>query len=60
MDVVYRKLIGPTDYFKSSTLKYIHHKVYDKPYDIAPRDWIDALRRYDPHPKKPHDFGVQH
>jgi hypothetical protein len=50
--VVYRKLIGPTDYFKASTLSYIHHTVYDKPYDIAPRDWINALRHYDSKPKK--------
>jgi cell wall-associated NlpC family hydrolase len=50
--VVYRKLIGPTDYFKASTLSYIHHTVYDKPSDIAPRDWINALRHYDSKPKK--------
>lgn len=35
------------DTFKSSFLKVIHTNVYDKPYDILPSDWVDALLRKD-------------
>jgi len=30
--------------------------VYDKPYDINPRDWIEALFRKDDDPQKPDRF----
>ena len=38
--------------FQSKTLREIHDTVYDKPYDIVPLDWIEALFRLDAEPQK--------
>lgn len=54
--VVYRKLIGPSEYFKLTTFIQIHDVVYNKPYDMAPRDWINALKRRDSDPQKTSRF----
>ena len=37
-------------------LSEIHNVVYDKPYDIVPTDWIDAINRKDSHPQKTDRF----
>ena len=37
--------------FCQSKLKEIHNIVYDKPYDIVPSDWINALKCNDNTPK---------
>lgn len=37
--------------FTPSTLRTIHRVVYDKPYDLVPKDWVDALLRKDPDPQ---------
>jgi hypothetical protein len=38
--------------FTNEILKEIHTVVYDKPYDIIIRDWIEAYFKNDPHPQK--------
>ena len=38
--------------FNTEKLKEIHKVVYDKPYDIVPKDWIGAIERKDPEPQK--------
>ena len=42
--------------FQSKTLEEIHDTVYDKPYDIVPLDWIEALFRLDTQPQKTNRF----
>ena len=42
--------------FQSKTLREIHDTVYDKPYDIVPLDWIEALFRLDTEPQKTNRF----
>jgi hypothetical protein len=37
--------------FTEEALKNVHKIAYDKPYDINPRDWIDALFQSDPTPQ---------
>ena len=50
-DDLNRKII-----FNDELLKDIHKKVYDKPYDIVPTDWIEALFRVDTNPQKTDRF----
>lgn len=38
--------------FNNDKLSEIHNVVYDKPYDIVPKDWIDAINRKDSVPQK--------
>ena len=42
--------------FNNANLKNIHNIVYDKPYDIVPKDWIDAIKRQDTDPQKTDRF----
>ena len=54
-------LVRPINYsgespFNYTKLKEIHEAVYDKPYDIVPKDWIEALLRKDPDPQKTDRF----
>ena len=42
--------------FSEENLSEIHNVVYDKPYDIVPTDWIDAINRKDSHPQKTDRF----
>jgi len=42
--------------FTNDKLKEIHNIVYDKPYDIVPKDWINALLRRDNNPQKTNRF----
>ena len=42
--------------FSEENLSEIHNVVYDKPYDIVPRDWIEAINRKDSHPQKTDRF----
>ena len=42
--------------FQPETLREIHDTVYDKPYDIVPLDWIEALFRLDTEPQKTNRF----
>lgn len=38
--------------FSDEKLKKIHDIVYNKPYDIVPKDWLEAIFRKDDHPQK--------
>ena len=42
--------------FSEENLSEIHNVVYDKPYDIVPTDWIEAINRKDSHPQKTDRF----
>lgn len=42
--------------FTQEKLSKIHDVVYDKPYDIMPQDWIEALFRKDNKPQKTDRF----
>ena len=42
--------------FNNDKLKTIHQIVYDKPYDIVPKDWIDAYLKKDSNPQKTNRF----
>jgi len=42
--------------FSCDKLKIIHDVVYDKPYDLVPMDWVNALRRQDKTPQKTNRF----
>ena len=48
-----RKLINPPNFEK---LKDIHDVVHNKPYDLVPKDWIEALERKDDTPQKTDRF----
>ena len=49
---IVRKIHCNPDSFSSEKLKEVHQVVYDKPYDIVPKDWIEALIKKDPDPQK--------
>ena len=42
--------------FNKEELTEIHNVVYDKPYDIVPTDWIEAINRKDTNPQKTNRF----
>ena len=44
------------EHFSDVKLKKIHNIVYGKPYDIYPKDWIEALFRKDNKPQKTDRF----
>ena len=54
--VIVRKINCPTNTFSDDKLKEIHNTVYDKPYDIIPKDWIMAFFRKDSEPQKTDRF----
>ena len=54
--VIIRKINCPVGTFTDDKLKEIHDTVYDKPYDIIPKDWIMALFRKDAEPQKTDRF----
>ena len=47
---------GREKVFLPKRLAAIHNLVYDKPYDLEPQDWLEALFRFDPHPQKTDRF----
>tara|TARA_B100001093_G_scaffold493425_1_gene535582 strand:- start:645 stop:1262 length:618 start_codon:yes stop_codon:yes gene_type:complete len=47
-----RKVNCKKEMFNIKNLSDIHKVVYQKPYDIIPTDWIEAIFRKDDHPKK--------
>lgn len=53
---IWRPIEYKTDPFTEDKLSQIHKVVYDKPYDIVPSDWVDALKRKDPEPQKTSRF----
>jgi hypothetical protein len=44
------------DLFTKEKLQEIHSVVYDKPYDIVPKDWIEAFFHKDSNPQKTSRF----
>ena len=51
-----RKMTKGENSITSEKLKKIHNIVYDKPYDIMPKDWIEAWFRKDSSPQKTDRF----
>ena len=47
-----RRINCKTTTFNDEKLKQIHDIVYDKPYDIIPKDWVQAIFRRDSDPQK--------
>lgn len=54
--VFLRRVNCPIGTFNKNVLSKIHEVVYDKPYDIVPEDWINAINRSDNHPQKTDRF----
>ena len=50
--VFLRKVITDTNTFSEDNLTAIHDTVYNKPYDIVPKDWVEALFQVDDKPQK--------
>ena len=55
-NLLIRKVNCEENAFSYDKLKKIHDVVYDRPYDICPRDWFDALFRKDKEPQKTDRF----
>lgn len=55
-NIYIRKIICPDNTFNYDKLTEIHNIVYNKPYDIVPTDWIEALFRVDSKPQKTSRF----
>ena len=51
-----RRVTCPIDLFTTEKLSQIHEIVYNKIYDIIPRDWIEAAFRRDDNPQKTSRF----
>lgn len=51
-----RRVNCSPDLFSDVNLTKIHNIVYDKPYDIVPLDWLEALSKVDPNPQKTDRF----
>ena len=54
--VYLRKILCADNVFNDTELKRIHDIVYEKPYDIVPKDWIEAYFHKDEHPQKTDRF----
>ena len=54
--VFLRRVNCPSYTFNYTNLKEVHDVVYDKPYDIVPMDWINAISRKDTEPQKTDRF----
>lgn len=54
--VITRSINCSNKHFTDEQLKKIHDIVYDKPYDIHPQDWIQALIGKDSQPQKTDRF----
>ena len=54
--IISRQIECSNSIFTDDKLKEIHDVVYNKPYDIVPRDWVEALLRKDSHPQKTDRF----
>jgi len=54
--VIVRRLHNNKNIFTNNILNKIHNVVYDKPYDLNPFDWINALTGKDKEPQKTSRF----
>ena len=50
--VFVRQLVCSPNLFTNEKLLQIHSVVYDKPYDIVPKDWVEAFFKKDSDPQK--------
>ena len=49
----YRKLVLNRGFIlDEKILEKVHYTVHNKPYDIVPKDWIEAFLKYDSRPQK--------
>ena len=55
-NVYVRRVNCSPDLFSDVNLTKVHNVVYDKPYDIVPTDWLEALVKIDPEPQKTSRF----
>ena len=53
---LYVKKLYTNEEITQENLKKIHDVVYDKPYDIVPKDWYEAYEREDSDPQKTSRF----
>ena len=51
-----RRINCDPEVFNDEVMSDIHKVVYDKPYDIFPLDWIEAIKHKDPSPDKTSRF----
>ena len=51
-----RRVNCSADLFSDVNLTKIHNVVYEKPYDVVPSDWIEALAKVDTDPQKTSRF----
>ena len=54
--LVIRRVQCSPDLFSDQNLTKVHNVVYNKPYDIIPTDWLEALTKIDPYPQKTNRF----
>jgi len=54
--VIIRKLKAHSNIFTDEKMTEIHNTVYNKPYDVIPKDWILAFFRKDNEPQKTDRF----
>ena len=54
--VILRKVQCSPECFSNKNLKMVHNIVYDKPYDIIIKDWIEAFLQKDSKPQKTDRF----
>ena len=51
-----RQVVCNAELFNDVIMQDIHKVVYDKPYDIIPTDWLEAIVKIDPDPQKTNRF----
>lgn len=54
--IISRKIICDKTHFTPENIMKIHEVVHNKPYDIVPKDWVEALFRKDKKPQKTNRF----
>ena len=54
--IIKRKIICDKTHFTPENLLKVYEVVHNKPYDIMPKDWIEALFRKDKNPQKTNRF----
>jgi len=55
-NIYVRRVDCNSNLFSSENLKEIHKVVYDKPYDMYPKDWYEAIKQNDSNPQKTDRF----
>ena len=55
-EVICRPVCCKSECFTNENLKMVHSVVYDKPYDIVPKDWLEGFLQKDLDPQKTSRF----